>query len=116
MSVFPSIEAEKAERCNVAKACKLLEVSRSAFYDRSKHLPSARALADEALAKRIEAAHAASRRHLRPVMAPGATPTGGVRLPQAGGPHHAPAGLIGRCRRSRPRPPSPIPRSTRSTC
>jgi putative transposase len=61
VSVFPFIEAEKAERRNVAKACKLLEVSRSAFYDWSKHLPSARALADEELAERIEAIHAASR-------------------------------------------------------
>ncbi len=33
MSLFPFIEAEKVERRNVAKACELLEVSRSAFYD-----------------------------------------------------------------------------------
>ena len=33
VNVFPFIEAEKAERRNVAKACVLLEVSRSAFYD-----------------------------------------------------------------------------------
>ena len=41
MSVFPFIEAEKAEQRNVAKACELLEVSRSAFYSWHQHLPSA---------------------------------------------------------------------------
>lgn len=54
MNVFPFIEAEKAEQHNVAKACELLEVSRSAFYDWHQHRPSARALADEALAARIQ--------------------------------------------------------------
>ncbi len=49
------VEAEKAERHNVAKACELLEVSRSAFYDWRQHRPSARQLADEALGERIQA-------------------------------------------------------------
>ncbi len=62
MNVFPFIEAEKSERRNVAKACALLEVSRSAFYDWSKHEPSARQVADDELAERIEAIHTASRR------------------------------------------------------
>jgi transposase InsO family protein len=48
------VEAEKAEHHNVAKACELLEVSRSAFYDWHQHRPSARALADEALGARIQ--------------------------------------------------------------
>jgi transposase InsO family protein len=61
VNVFPFIEAERAEQRNVAKACELLEVSRSAFYEHAKHLPSARALADAELAKRIEAIHEASR-------------------------------------------------------
>ena len=61
MNVFPFIEAERAEQHNVAKACQLLEVSRSAFYDHVKHLPSARAVADAELAERIEAIHTASR-------------------------------------------------------
>ena len=61
MSVFPFIEAEKAEQGNVFKACALLEVSRSAFYEWHKHLPSARQLADDELGERIEAIHAASR-------------------------------------------------------
>ena len=39
MSVFPFIEAEKAGQRNVAKACCLLEVSRSAFYEWHKHVP-----------------------------------------------------------------------------
>ncbi len=62
MSVFPFIEAEKAEQDgNVAKACQLLEVSRSAFYDWHQHRPSARQLADDALAERIEAIFTTSR-------------------------------------------------------
>ena len=55
MSVFPFIEAEKAEQRNVTKACELLEVSRSAFYEWHQHLPSARQLADDDLAERIQA-------------------------------------------------------------
>ena len=61
MNVFPFIEAEKAERRNVVKACELLAVSRSAFYEWHKHVPSARQLADEALGERIRAIHEASR-------------------------------------------------------
>lgn len=54
MSVFPFIEAEKVEQRNVAKACTLLEVSRSAFYEWHRHIPSARQVADDELAVRIE--------------------------------------------------------------
>ena len=54
MNVFPFIEAEKAEQRNVAKACALLKVSRSAFYDWHKHVPSAREVADAELGSRIE--------------------------------------------------------------
>jgi hypothetical protein len=49
VNVFPFIEAEKAEQRNVAKACALLDVPRSAFYDWHKHVPSAREVADEEL-------------------------------------------------------------------
>ena len=42
MSAYPFIEAEKAESRNVAKACELMEVSRSAFYDWQRHQPSRR--------------------------------------------------------------------------
>lgn len=61
MSVYPFIEAEKARQRNVAKACALLEVSRSAYYDWSIHRPSARQRADDVLAERIKAIHTASR-------------------------------------------------------
>ena len=43
MNVYPFIEAEKAgQDGNVAMACVLLKVSRSAYYEWSKHVPSAR--------------------------------------------------------------------------
>lgn len=55
MSAFPFIEAEKVGQRNVAKACALLGVSRSAFYEWHQHRPSARQLADDELAERIQA-------------------------------------------------------------
>ncbi len=61
MNVFPFVEAEKLQRRNVAKACELLEVSRSAFYDWHQHGPSARRVADDNLARRIQAIYDDSR-------------------------------------------------------
>ncbi len=61
MSALPFIEAERAERRNVAKACELLEVSRSAYYDWRSNAPTARQLADEALGERIQAIYDESR-------------------------------------------------------
>jgi transposase InsO family protein len=62
VSVFPFIEAEKAgQDGNVAKACQLLEVSRSAYYEWSHHQPSRRQLDDEALGERIQAIYDESR-------------------------------------------------------
>ena len=61
MNVYSFIEAEKARQRNVAKACVLLEVSRSAYYDWSTRSPSARQRADDALAERIKAIHQTSR-------------------------------------------------------
>ncbi len=61
MSVYSFIEAEKVGRRNVAKACVLLEVSRSAFYEWHQHIPSARARSDIALLERIQAIHDESR-------------------------------------------------------
>jgi transposase InsO family protein len=61
VSAYPFIEAEKAECRNVAKACELMEVSRSAFYEWHHHRPSRREIDDEALAERIKAVHQASR-------------------------------------------------------
>ena len=53
MNRYRFVEAEKLEGGNVAKACELLEVSRSAFYDWHEHRPCPRQLADEQLAERI---------------------------------------------------------------
>lgn len=61
MSVYPFIEAEKAERRNVSKACALLEVSRAAYYQWSRQTPSARAREDETLAEHIRTIHERSR-------------------------------------------------------
>ena len=46
MNVYPFVEAEQAGQRNVGKACALLEVSRAAYYQWSRHAPSARARAD----------------------------------------------------------------------
>ena len=63
MNVYPFIEAEKIEQDgNVAKACVLLEVSRSAYYEWSKHVPSARELSDTELGDKIVDIHTKSRR------------------------------------------------------
>jgi transposase InsO family protein len=59
--VYPFIEAEKVEHRNVAKACELMEVSRSAFYDWVQHQPSRREVSDAELGKRIDKIHAKSR-------------------------------------------------------
>lgn len=62
MSVYPFIEAEKAEQHgNVAKACELLGVSRSAFYQWHRHEPSAREVVDGELAREIQAVYDQSR-------------------------------------------------------
>lgn len=55
MNRYRFVEAEKVKGANVVKACELLEVSRSAFYDWHQHRPSTRQLADEQLAGRIQA-------------------------------------------------------------
>jgi transposase InsO family protein len=63
VSVYPFIEAEKAEpEGNVAKACHLLEVSRSAYYQWSNGAPSARELADAELAEKVVDIFTKSRR------------------------------------------------------
>jgi transposase InsO family protein len=55
VSRYRFVEAEKVQGGNVAKACELLEVSRSAFYDWHQHRPSTRQMADEQLGERIQA-------------------------------------------------------------
>jgi transposase InsO family protein len=61
MNLYPFIAAEKAAAHHVATACALLEVSTSAYYQWSRHLPSARARADAELGDRIERIHRDSR-------------------------------------------------------
>lgn len=61
MNLYPFIAAEKAAAHHVATACALLEVSKSAYYQWSRDLPSARARADAELGERIERIHRDSR-------------------------------------------------------
>ena len=60
MNIYPFIEAEKACRRNVKRACALLMVSRSAFY---QHLagPSQREREDAELAEEVQAVHQESK-------------------------------------------------------
>jgi transposase InsO family protein len=60
VNCYPFIEAEKAGRRNVARACALLKVSRAAFY---QHLsgPSRREQDDTELASEIQAVHEESK-------------------------------------------------------
>jgi transposase InsO family protein len=104
MNVFPFVEAEKAERRNVAKACALLEVSRSAFYEWHQHIPSARQLSDEELGEEIERTYNASRQtygwpRVRRALRHEGTHVGGKRVARI----MRQRGLIGRCRRRRTR-------------
>jgi transposase InsO family protein len=61
VNVFPFIKAEKVDDGNVTMACRLLEVSRSAYYEWSRHVPSRRRLDDEQLGERIQAIYDRSR-------------------------------------------------------
>lgn len=110
MSAYPFIEAEKAEGHNVSLACTLLEVSRSAFYDWARHVPSAREMADAELAKRIEAIHQDSRRTYGWPRVWAALRREGIHA----GKHRVARimrekGLIGRCRRRSVRTTIPDP-------
>jgi len=60
VSVYPFIEAEQAQQHSVQRACRLLHVSRAAYYAHRAG-PSARDRADEVLAMRISAMHAESK-------------------------------------------------------
>ena len=61
MSVYPFIAAEKAAAQVTKRACRLLSVSRSAYYQWSKQLPSAHARKDAELGERIKTLHQESR-------------------------------------------------------
>ena len=60
MKVHPFIEAEKVAGNSVNSACRLLEVSRSAFYARTSNPPCARAVTDAEILGEIRAIHAES--------------------------------------------------------
>jgi putative transposase len=57
VKVHPFIEAEKAAGHGVQRACRLLEVSRAAYYQRRTGVPSPRAAADAVLSARITGIH-----------------------------------------------------------
>jgi putative transposase len=59
--VHPFIEAEKAAGHGVARVCRLLEVSRAAYYQRRDGRPSLRAAADAVLSARIAGIHEESK-------------------------------------------------------
>lgn len=62
MNVYPFIEAEKAEQRNVTLTCASLEVSRTAFYEWHKHLPSTHVLTDANLLDKIKVIYDESRK------------------------------------------------------
>jgi transposase InsO family protein len=55
--LYPFIEAEKAQRRNVKRACELLKVSRSAYYQARGDEPSGRERDDAELAAAVKKAH-----------------------------------------------------------
>ena len=57
VNCYPFIEAEKAQRRNVKRACELLKVSRAAYYAARAGQPSDRDRADAELTTRIAAEH-----------------------------------------------------------
>ena len=61
MRLHPFIEAEKAAGHSVKSACRLLEVSRAAFYQRLTARPSAREVTDAELGEKITAIHTESK-------------------------------------------------------
>lgn len=61
MSVYPFIAAEKVAAGNAARACLLLDVSRSAYYQWSQQIPSPHARRDAQLGERIAGIHQESR-------------------------------------------------------
>ena len=60
MKMDPFIEAEEATGHSVKRCCELFEVSKSAFYERKKHVPSARDISDVELTAKITAVHTES--------------------------------------------------------
>ena len=60
MRMDPFIEAEEAQGHSVARCCVLFQVSRAAYYQRRRAVPSARVLADRVLTATICSIHAES--------------------------------------------------------
>ena len=85
MKVHPFIEAEKAAGHGVVRACRLLEVSRAAYYQRRHGVPSPRAAADAALTAKITVIHARVRRDLRVAAGPPGLRREGRQLREAAG-------------------------------
>ena len=61
MTVQPFIEAEEVAGHSVQNACRLLEVSKSAYYQRRNGVPSKRDVSDAELLEQITAIHAESK-------------------------------------------------------
>jgi transposase InsO family protein len=61
VNVFPFIGAEQAGRHNVKRACELLEVSRSAYYQQRSGIQSQRKRVDAQLTEKITQVHAVSK-------------------------------------------------------
>jgi transposase InsO family protein len=61
MSMYPFIEAERAEERSVNRACAVLEVSRAAYYECHKQEPSQRVQEDRDLTEKVKAIFARSR-------------------------------------------------------
>ncbi|MBM0226111.1 MULTISPECIES: IS3 family transposase [Micromonospora] len=61
MNVYPFIEAEQVGRRNVKRACELLKVSRSAYYQHTRGEQSQRERVDQALTEQITAVHQVSK-------------------------------------------------------
>lgn len=61
MNVYPFIAAEQAGQHNVKRACELMTVSRSAYYQRTRGVKSARRHVDAQLTERITEVHAVSK-------------------------------------------------------
>ena len=61
MNCYPFIEAEKSRQRNVKRACELLKVSRSAYYQARRNQPSKRARDDAELAARVKTVHEESK-------------------------------------------------------
>jgi hypothetical protein len=101
VNIYPFIEAEKAEQDgNVVVACRMLEVSRAAYYEWSTKAPSARELSDGELAERIKQIHTKSQgRYGAPritdELRDGGVCVGKKRVARLMALH----GLVGRCKR-----------------